>query len=507
MIGAAVVEHCYSGRLEAAEKRYARMKGLVSASLEAQYQLKLENKFLRVVKEAVQQGLEQTCPITLNAILAPGGSTETIASELHSLTTRLKVALEENEKLMAFNRELRGESVLPMAIDAVASPATEENASEISTLRARITALELDCCRLESRPELFDHSEKLRECEDVFDQMLGRDRLDYCVEDVPGSSLQRFHPIGTCKTPSCVAYAKRLRGGLRRVVTEAYARERNERMNGFINHYVKPAAVIQAEKDLEIRALNERIARFEQTMRMTSGEADQVQLHVVSHEIVEAMTELGRLRSECTRLRAECLKWNAVLVDLDSRERETSARLSETLVELNLLQEERSLVLGSRDMLAEERHRLEAVREEILQFKDGRMGAAYKEKKAQVEILQRQVDGLCVKLQSVDVESVVSPVVEVSDEVSAKKAKRASRFDKLPNDGGVLMACRCGDRVLISQVAEHVHRSHNIPEKRILVCSAGCGFFVTNGSRSDVDKHSRSSSCSQRLAEIRALID
>ena len=367
MIGTAVVEHCYSGRLEAAEKRYARMKGLVSASLEAQYQLKLENKFLRVVKEAVQQGLEQTCPITLNAILAPGGSTETIASELHSLTTRLKVALEENEKLMAFNRELRGESVLPMAIDAVASPATEENASEISTLRARITALELDCCRLESRPELFDHSEKLRECEDVFDQMLGRDRLDYCVEDVPGSSLQRFHPIGTCKTPSCVAYAKRLRGGLRRVVTEAYARERNERMNGFINHYVKPAAVIQAEKDLEIRALNERIARFEQTMRMTSGEADQVQLHVVSHEIVEAMTELGRLRSECTRLRAECLKWNAVLVDLDSRERETSARLSETLVELNLLQEERSLVLGSRDMLAEERHRLEAVREEILQ--------------------------------------------------------------------------------------------------------------------------------------------
>jgi hypothetical protein len=518
MLGSESVENCYRLRLEAAEKRYARMKGLVTVSLEAQHQLKSENTILHAAQAIVQQGLERDCAVTLKVMLSSKGKMDAVASEINSLTTRLRDALVENEKLMTFNRELRGETMVPMVVDDASSGVAvqndpEENA-EISTLRARITALELECCRLQSRPELFDDGERLRECEDVFDQLLGRDRLDNCVEDVPGSSLLRFHPVGTCSSVSCKAYALRLRGGLRRAVTDAYARERNERINGFVKHYVRPAVAICAEKDLEIRQLNERIARFEQTMRMTSGEADQVQLHVVSSEIVEAMTELGRLRSECARLRMDCSKLNSVLVVLDSQERAVSARLGEVLVEVNSLLEERALTQSSRDMLAEERHRLETVREEILKFKDGRMGSAFKEKKAQIEALQREMDGLSVNVQPTDVEdpvamsAVESPVEELQSnvELRKKKSKRSSQFDILPNGGGVRLLCRCGERVLISEIADHAQQDHRVPEKRVLVCKAGCGYFVTNGSRVDMDKHTRSNSCVQRLAEIHALV-
>jgi hypothetical protein len=490
------------------------MKGLVTASLEAQHQLESENTILHTAQAIVQQGLERDCAVTLRVMLSSKGKMDAVASEINSLAMRLRDALAENEKLMAFNRGLRGEVMIPMAVDDSGGAVRndpDENLAEISTLRARITALELECCRLQSRPELFDDGERLRECEDVFDQLLGRDRLDNCVEHIPGASLRRFHPIGTCGNVSCKAYALRLRGGLRKAVTEAYARERNERINGFVNHFVRPAVAICAEKDLEIRELNERIARFEQTMRMTSGEADQVQLHAVSGEIVEAMTELGRLRSGCAGLRTDCSKLNSVLVVLDSQEKAVTARLGEALVEINSLLEERALTQSARDMLAEERHRLETVRGEILKFRGGRMGLAFKEKKAQIEALQREMDGLSVDVQATEVEdpaAVEYPAEELQGvvELRKKKSKRSSQFDLLPNGGGVRMLCRCGERVLISEIADHVQHDHHAPEKRILVCKAGCGFYVMNGSRTDMDKHSRSNSCVQRLAEIRALV-
>jgi len=528
------VQDCYRLRLEAAERRYARLKGLVVASLDAQHRMRVENESLRVAQTIVRLGLETECAVTLETMLAVNGRADAVVSEMRALTLKLGGVVDENEKLMAFNRELRAEAVdasmagvggIGRGVSAAGSP-TSDMQVELETQRVRITALELECVRLQSRPALFDDDERLRECEDVFDRILGRERLDSCVEDVPGASLQRYHPVGTCSDPSCVAYARRLRGGLRGAVTAAYARERNERVNGFIQHSVRSAAVVRVEKDLEIKALNDRICRFEQSTRMTSGEADRVELRAVSQEIADAMTELGRVRSEVAGARRECAQMRSVLSGLCLQEQAITFQLEEAQTEIASLMEERALTNGARDMLAQERARLEAVRTDVLRFRDGRMGSALKEQKAQVEALRREMDGMRVD-QGPFVSAVDGPAASaaemapppsliddddnasaVSDARTNGKKQRTARltaaFSLLPGKG-LCVLCRCGERIPLSQVAEHVQQAHAVSSRRIIVCGMGCGYFVTNGSRAEIDKHMRSSSCALRVAEIQRL--
>jgi hypothetical protein len=69
----------------------------------------------------------------------------------------------------------------------------------------------------------------------------------------------------------------------------------------------------------------------------------------------------------------------------------------------------------------------------------------------------------------------------------------------------VRMLCRCHDWVLLTKLAEHVRSVHAAVPARIMLCGSGCGFFVVNGSRTDMHKHANSASCQRRLAEISAL--
>jgi hypothetical protein len=95
-------------------------------------------------------------------------------------------------------------------------------------------------------------------------------------------------------------------------------------------------------------------------------------------------------------------------------------------------------------------------------------------------------------------------------DLKKSRSSRVSRpkpvFDFLAGEqGGVRMLCRCHNWVLLTNLAEHVRSVHAAAPARIMLCDDGCGYFVKNGSRTDMDKHIRSASCDRRLAEISAL--
>ncbi len=116
-----------------------------------------------------------------------------------------------------------------------------------------------------------------------------------------------------------------------------------------------------------------------------------------------------------------------------------------------------------------------------------------------------------------DLEDIISKqsaiINEKNDRGPAVKESRSSRvsrpkavFDFLAGEqGGVRMLCRCHNWVLLTKLAEHVHSAHAVAPGRIMLCGSGCGFFVVNGSRTDMQKHILSASCDRRLAEISAL--
>ena len=169
-----MAQDCFRLRYEAAERRYARMKGLVHASLEAQQRMERESRGLRVADRIVQMGLETECAATLAAVPQRGsGISSMVASvalqdDIDGLTSRLAAALELNEKLMSMNRELRGLQGLEPASAAMAvewsDPTVESLTAEVETLRRQIILLELECTRLQSASDRFELDERLREC-------------------------------------------------------------------------------------------------------------------------------------------------------------------------------------------------------------------------------------------------------------------------------------------------------------------------------------------------------
>ena len=442
-----VAQDCYRLRLEASEQRYARMKGFVHASLAAQQRLEQENKGLRVAGTILRLGLEKDCSATLDAMLTAGvrgARTAAMVLEVEGLTGRLATALDENDKLMHFNRELRGEQGMRMVVEEAIS--TYQSSEEVEVLRKRIFALELECTRLQSDEYRFEEDERLRECEDVFDRILGRVRMDLSEEELP--ALRRYHPVGTCSDIGCVAYARRLRGGLRRAVAEAYARERTVRLNGFSRQWVEPVEALRAEKDAEIHGLRERICRFEQTMRMTSGEADEVELRTISLAILERATELGRLRNACTKAEEQFMQWRAVLAGL--------------MAEKSLMEEGMILARRESDDLAAERSRTFSA---TVAFNLDFSGA-------------------------------------VPEGEEARTVLKTPLGISISPDGTIFVQCKCGASVAENLLGLHVQTAHAAGS---LLCSAGCGFFITNGTPADMTKHIRTEACRKRVAEIHRL--
>jgi hypothetical protein len=501
--------------------------------------LKLENECLKAAHAVGRVGLEKECSVTLDAMLSAGDGrlsvsrSNAIASEVQNLASRLNSALDHNAKLMRFNRVMRGEQAFPIVED---SGHLDENVLvsdlrqridvltvETAIQRNRITNLELECTRLQSGHSIFEQDERLRECEDVFDKILGRDRLEFCVESIPGAFLSMYHPIGTCTNKECLAYAKRLRGGLRKAVTVEYVRERNERLNGLVQCSIMPLETLRVEKDRVIESLQQRICRFEQSTRMTSDEADQIELRAVSSEIFKVATDLERLRSDCVFAHKEYVKWGSMLSNLKADFNGVSADLEAVRRESAVLCEEKLLIEHTRSMLAKEHAMAVSHRNEVAQFRDGRMGAVFREQKAQLEALQREMEGM--RMERVDTMDRVASAMGVEmgpppfiqplegqQELppvggrGSKKVKRGvSSFDMVPGIG-LRMLCRCGEHVPLALIGAHAQEVHSAGSRRILFCGAGCGHFVINGSRFDIDKHTNSNMCKQRLAEIQGLV-
>ena len=504
------VQNCYRLRLDAAEQRYARMAGLVSASLEAQHRLRVDNECLRAVQCIKRSGLEQDCAMVLDAVGSGGVRLGAVAAEIQALTARLNAALEENEQLMSFNRVLRGEQALPVCRP---DPPPESVSQQIDALtiesqtqRAKISALELACTRFQSDVRLFDQEERLRECEDVFDQILGRPQPDHSA----GTSLKAYHPIGTCKNTACIAYARRLRGGLHKAVTAAYVNERIERMNGLVQGGLVPLETLRVEKDNVIRSLRLRICQFEQSLRMTSEEADRIELRAVSSEILRAATELEGMRIDCGKARTEFLEWRQQVGVMEWRQRALVESIDASKCELQVLAEEKTVLSNCCTALNEERALMSVRRQEAARFNDGRMGATLKEQRTQLEAVQREMEGM--RMERVDFEEQRSameqdPPVVCSVESQNKKARHGSSslgFDVSPTCG-VRTLCQCGERVPLTDVFKHASEKHAARGDLVVTCGAGCGFFVVNGNQSDVDQHMRSKTCGMRMLEIQKL--
>jgi hypothetical protein len=287
-------------------------------------------------------------------------------------------------------------------------------------------------------------------------------------------------------------------------------------VNGYIKDRVMPLETLRAEKDLLIRTLQQRICRFEQTMRMTSAEADQVELNSVSEKIFEAVARLQTTKSECAVVADRFAVIQKNLSQITAERDAVLSTLHEAKNEIEVLAEERVLIDNLRYVLAEERALTVQCREEMVRFQDGRMGASFREKKAQLEALQREMEGLRMERHvgvsepsfvnvnngdGMDAEMAAGDAVETGK----KKSKIASNFDFV-RETGVRMLCRCGERVPLTQVEAHATEVHSVGSRKILICNAGCGFFVINCSHGEISRHTNSSSCSQRLAQINELL-
>ncbi len=67
---------------------------------------------------------------------------------------------------------------------------------------------------------------------------------------------------------------------------------------------------------------------------------------------------------------------------------------------------------------------------------------------------------------------------------------------------GVCVQCKCGVSVPLSQMEEHAAATHACGTRKPLICTSGCGFFLVNGSKVDMEKHLRSDQCKKRMVII-----
>jgi hypothetical protein len=149
--------------------------------------------------------------------------------------------------------------------------------AELAVAKQRIIALELECNRLNSNERLFENEERVRECEDVFDEILGRRH-----EETDGLH-SKHHPATLCKNEACQNYARRMRSVFRQTVAEACAKERNERVNGYFHRKVEPLEKLRAEKDNEILKLR----------MMLHGGGEEFQAYTVNAEMEAKVCRLN----------------------------------------------------------------------------------------------------------------------------------------------------------------------------------------------------------------------
>ncbi len=89
------------------------------------------------------------------------------------------------------------------------------------------------------------------------------------------------------------------------VITDEYVRERINRINGLVCQIIEQVETLCIREDAEIHALREQVPRFEQLLRLTSKEADQLVLRGTSLAILAKAAELDALKLECASVEKE----------------------------------------------------------------------------------------------------------------------------------------------------------------------------------------------------------
>jgi chaperonin cofactor prefoldin len=453
VMSAVRTEPYYRLCFEAAEVRYARMKALVCASLERQAQLQNERCSLEI------SGLMKRFRIN-------GMDNATI---LWNTLNELKASKEEADRLREMNR--CRDSPMPELPQTVVIKDWKTE-GELQTARQRIGTLELELMRMADQQ--FEIEERVREYQDVIDNLVGQ-------EHVAADPVHpRYHPINTCTSAACQNYVKRLRGGLRQAVADAYVRDRSVRIHGFFQRVVLPIEELRAEKDACILLLQSRLARLEcATLRRSDDVA------TVSEDMVKHICEIERLKADVDAVRMEHQALQQRKGDLAAELRASEQDVQEARDVLDDASEKRSLCKAEAHCLEKERAHVERMWERVLSFKDGRMAADY-------DRMLREYQTLEYRLEVVRQEGV-----ERMDEDDAP-VKRVGNV--------VFTVCRCGQSVPVDEIGRHIVSLHPSKDSdEVTPCPAGCGFFANDGL--EMAAHVRGSECAGRVRAIKRLKD
>jgi hypothetical protein len=187
--------------------------------------------------------------------------------------------------------------------DSSMDPMTDSDLrAELAVARQKIIALELECSRLNSSERLFEYEERVREYEDVFNQIVG-----YEHPETEGLH-PKYHPTVQCKSEACQNYARRMRSIFRQSVAEACAKERSARVNGVFQREIEPLEKLRARKDAEILEL--RLKAGGNYERVDEGNLDA--------EIEVKRIQLANLRAEIEEAERERLDAMTKLYDVCS---------------------------------------------------------------------------------------------------------------------------------------------------------------------------------------------
>jgi len=486
-------EKCYRARFEAAEQRYGRMKALLCASLEAQMRLRSEQRGRFVVESLRDLGLGDH--MAVETILGQKSLNESsrrqMVEQIWELACELKRAKEEIAVLSKRCLQLPETMEVESADDTV---------SELAAARKRIAALDLELNRLNEKS--FSDDERVRECEDVFDRILGRTQAD------SDGVHPKYHPMTTCQDPKCQNYAKRLRNGLKQAVAEAYVRERSVRIHGYFRYQVEPLERLRLEKDREIESLRFQLKRLEHATSSENVTIEELDMEKVIRkvEIDTLSMSIKKLKDENRTLAAERDRWSGVIVGLQEDVRCAEATIEECRSTKARLQMEM-------EAFESRKPELEQLIAQLEQFKTTGILAAYQDQllamdkvTQEISMAQKCLEELQQEAESYNVEDTTM------EDATAKKPssfliKNGSPIYSLDSQGGILVLCKCDKQVALDGMREHVASEHTADVKKPgIICPSGCGYFVAWDRSGDMGKHVKGQACAERVKEIQRLL-
>ena len=489
------VQQCYRARFEAAEARYGRMKALVCASLEEQMRLRSQICGQKVMEE--MRGLNQNqIDFLLGSRSADESARREMVRHVWELLEQMRCLKEENARLKEMNARLRnGPVASSMELDEVKNDDAERCIAleaELAGARKRISALDMEVARLSHKT--FDDDERVRECEDVFDRILGR--VHRREEDM---EHPRFHPMTTCADPACRNYAQRLRNSFKQAIAEAYVRERNVRIYGHFRYYADPVEKVRLEKDREIERLRLDMKRLERAACMTSSEAEAMKLEQLSVQVVLKQSELEQVRRNLKDLQAEYSKRNLERNRLSAAIEAMQEERREAAAEIEQAKSLQSIINAERAQLQREAEVVQKVKAQIEQFRSGSMATLFDEKRSELERLERELELLQEERKAIMDHKVQEGKSTSKTNPLGKKGKKISQNAA----GSVVIACKeCGLDIELEQLKQHMEEAHS---RDVVLCPKNCGFFVLARRSSDMAKHVDSRSCAEAVDVIRQL--